>query len=335
MNKLRFEPYSFPEYLQRNPARRIWRVIYPALLFVLIQVMVGAIFVTITSIALEVQHMMSNGIPSVTRWDVILSDSDQIYEQAMEIFTKYSMHLVLLTDIAALAVFIPIWLKTRKYRPATIRTASAARPLILTFLLVPGISLLVSSIIELFGLNDMSETFQEVMEMITGTSFALQILAVVIIGPIAEELIFRGVILNRALSWMPKWAAITVSAALFGIIHMNFPQGIFAFCVGMICGWSYVRFRSVLIPIAAHVAVNLASTIINQISLGIDPYNGSSARLVTIFMLAVIALSAALVYPWLKTANVNVVYPNAILPDAAVDTAGTASAAIDDAAEGV
>jgi membrane protease YdiL (CAAX protease family) len=307
MNKRKHDPYNFPEYLQRNPVRRIWRVIYPALLFILIQMAVTVIFSMIAYAVFTVQGMLSIGLPNLTDYrDIILTAT----EKATKFLAKHSMHIVLITDIAVLAVFIPMWLKTRRYRPTAVKNAAPARPIALTALLVPGISLVLSIIIGLLGMNEISENFQQVMEMITGTSFVLQVVAVAIIGPIAEELIFRGVILNRALSWMPRWSAVVLSSALFGVIHMNIPQGVFAFCIGMICGWSYVRFRSLWVPIAAHISINLTSTVINRMSQSADPNDPMTVFPVTILMIAVFALSAVLIYPWLKTKNASIVYPD-------------------------
>ena len=73
-------------------------------------------------------------------------------------------------------------------------------------------------------------------------------LAVGVLAPIAEEMVFRGAILRRLLDVLDvrwHWAAIVVTAALFGAIHLNMAQGINAFVMGLLLGWMYMRTRSI------------------------------------------------------------------------------------------
>jgi membrane protease YdiL (CAAX protease family) len=82
------------------------------------------------------------------------------------------------------------------------------------------------------------------------------LLAAVLAGPIAEEVIFRGVILRGLRTARPAAFAITVSAVLFAIAHLNPWQGLAAFCLGLLIGWTYVRTGSLSLCIAAHVLNN-------------------------------------------------------------------------------
>ena len=56
------------------------------------------------------------------------------------------------------------------------------------------------------------------------------------LGPIVEEIIFRGVVMKN-LAKYGKLFAIVVSAALFGIFHGDISQGLFAFCCGLLLGY--------------------------------------------------------------------------------------------------
>ena len=49
-----------------------------------------------------------------------------------------------------------------------------------------------------------------------------------LVGPVAEEVVFRGFIMDRLLPY-GKGFAIVLSAVLFGVMHGNFLQGLFAF----------------------------------------------------------------------------------------------------------
>lgn len=76
------------------------------------------------------------------------------------------------------------------------------------------------------------------------------------IGPVAEELVFRGAILDRLRLAYPFWAANLLQAALFGLYHMNLIQGIYAFLWGILLGLLYQATGSILAGILAHIIFN-------------------------------------------------------------------------------
>lgn len=86
---------------------------------------------------------------------------------------------------------------------------------------------------------------------------ALIWLLVIGIAPVVEELIFRGVLLQR---WATKWGmrrALVASSVLFGLLHTNNPVGLTLF--GLVMGLLYVRTRSLWVPIVCHGLNNLAA----------------------------------------------------------------------------
>lgn len=61
------------------------------------------------------------------------------------------------------------------------------------------------------------------------------------LGPIMEEVIFRGIILNGIVKF-GKTFSIIISAILFGIFHADIAQGAFAFFCGLILGYIAVEY---------------------------------------------------------------------------------------------
>ena len=77
--------------------------------------------------------------------------------------------------------------------------------------------------------------------------------AVGLLAPLAEELVFRGAILKSLLQWCSKpWAAIAISALLFAAVHMNPAQLPHAFVIGLLLGWLYYRTDSIIPGIVYH-----------------------------------------------------------------------------------
>ena len=71
---------------------------------------------------------------------------------------------------------------------------------------------------------------------ITDTTF-VTVLYSVILAPICEELIFRGITMRCARKALPFALANLMQAALFGLFHLNWIQGIYAFALGIVLGY--------------------------------------------------------------------------------------------------
>ena len=87
----------------------------------------------------------------------------------------------------------------------------------------------------------------------------IQLLYVCIIGPIAEEFIYRGVVISL-LKPFGKWLAVFVSALVFGLMHGNIPQAVNAFCTALVFGLIAVRFNSIIPTIVIHILNNLVGS---------------------------------------------------------------------------
>lgn len=79
----------------------------------------------------------------------------------------------------------------------------------------------------------------------------------VIVAPICEELIFRGVTMQYAKKAMPFWVANLFQALLFGIYHMNVIQGVYAFVIGVMLGYICEKGGSLYLSILFHMIFNL------------------------------------------------------------------------------
>jgi membrane protease YdiL (CAAX protease family) len=103
----------------------------------------------------------------------------------------------------------------------------------------------------------------------------LMLFAVVVVAPVAEEFIFRGILLHR---WGLKWGvrtAMVMTSVLFGLLHSNL-IGLFMF--GVVMTLLYLTTRSLLVPMVAH-ALN------NALASGLE-YATQSRALTPIYTLA-------------------------------------------------
>lgn len=85
----------------------------------------------------------------------------------------------------------------------------------------------------------------------------LGVLSMALVAPLVEEMVFRGAIQGYLMRRCSNpWTAIVVSALVFGVIHMNPVQVVYATLLGLVLGWIYYRTRSLLPVIVGHVLNN-------------------------------------------------------------------------------
>ena len=85
------------------------------------------------------------------------------------------------------------------------------------------------------------------------------ILAIAIVGPVLEELLFRGAITKALLQQYNPTKAILISALLFGVFHINPAQILPAFLIGILLAWTYYKTGSLIPCIFMHILNNSLS----------------------------------------------------------------------------
>lgn len=79
----------------------------------------------------------------------------------------------------------------------------------------------------------------------------------IIVGPIAEELIFRGVMQHYLQKAVPFALANIIQATLFGIYHMNVMQGIYTGVIGLLFGYICYRGGNLWFSTIIHIIFNI------------------------------------------------------------------------------
>lgn len=98
----------------------------------------------------------------------------------------------------------------------------------------------------------------------------LMILAVCIVGPIAEELVFRGMIFGKLRRAFSFWPAAIISGLMFGIFHMNIMQGVYASVLGVLLAYVYEKTQTIFGSIFFHIVFNCSSYVTDFINSGIQ-----------------------------------------------------------------
>lgn len=113
---------------------------------------------------------------------------------------------------------------------------------------------------------------KESVQAFQGGNIILMLIAVVICAPIAEELIFRGLIYNalkKIINLIPKvpssktrlismLLSAVISSALFGLYHGNILQGLYTGILSLFMVWIYEMSGSLFTSMLVHAAFNFA-----------------------------------------------------------------------------
>ena len=130
--------------------------------------------------------------------------------------------------------------------------------------LIPGTQYLSAIITSMISIVFPSwlETYEELIETagITDDISLLMFIYSVILAPISEELIFRGVTLRIAQRAFPFWIANIIQAFFFGAFHMNMLQGCYTFILGLFLGYICHKGGSIYHVILFHFLFNLWGT---------------------------------------------------------------------------
>ncbi len=105
-----------------------------------------------------------------------------------------------------------------------------------------------------------------IMNFATGQSVLPKILFLVILAPIIEEFIFRKQLMDRMHVYGQKTAIFT-SALMFGLFHGNLSQLFYAFALGLVFGYVYLKTGKLRYSISLHMIINFLGGVVGPMFL--------------------------------------------------------------------
>ncbi|MBE6148451.1 MAG: CPBP family intramembrane metalloprotease [Firmicutes bacterium] len=166
-----------------------------------------------------------------------------------------------------------------------------------SFMLYVGIYILANLVINIIGrlFPSIVTDYSLIESFLNFDNLVLAILVTALLPAIAEEILFRGVIFNSFNKKYGAMVAILVSALIFGVYHMNWLQGLFAFILGLSLAYVYLKSGSLFVPIILHFINNLIAVLVNHyevlnfsISSGCGIYLVISALILTILAIYIL-----------------------------------------------
>jgi len=239
---------------------RMWRLLYPILTFVGIFYVIE-LLATLLAMAAAVVSIKTGG--GTLDYYVMM-------EQTMKQLDSYAYETNLVAALFTIPVEI-LYMKQDRIRWEGI---------VPTYERVPGRYYVITPILGIascFAINNMLE-ISGIMRLYSGQvtkavetlyqgQFLVELIYLVILAPVLEELIFRGLIQQRLRAQGKPEMAIILSTVLFSCYHGNMMLMIYAGILGLILAYSFEKYHNLLASILIHAGANMVSLVGSETDL--------------------------------------------------------------------
>ncbi|MFP3903399.1 MAG: CPBP family intramembrane glutamic endopeptidase [Armatimonadota bacterium] len=149
---------------------------------------------------------------------------------------------------------------THKLSAMGLRTSGRAAKLILTGLFAYSV-LVVAAVVASLSMPQLTgapiaQVGMKLMGQHTALSVVIYLILLAVVAPIAEELLFRGYLYPALRENMSKFAAVAISAMLFGLLHMNPVAIVPIVIIGIVLAILYETTHSVVPGVVCHALNN-------------------------------------------------------------------------------
>ena len=136
--------------------------------------------------------------------------------------------------------------------------------------------------------------YQDATAAVYSSSFPVELICLGIISPVAEEMMFRGVMFrryreNRGFFYSALW-----SSVFFALMHTNMIQLVYSFLLGILLSYLYEKFGSVKAPVFLHILLNSGSVVFTETGV-FDWLGGGAERMAAAVIVSAFICSAMFV----------------------------------------
>ena len=253
--------------LKNNIFVKAWNILYPILIYYVISnvvIYLAALILTVSEEAYTAHYTMLQTIATAVALPVLY----RFYRTDQMMFTVFHQRTA--------GAFQELGKKRRLFHGVLCFFCGA----------LAGVAL--NNIIGATGLAGLSAGYQEVTAHFWAGDVLFEILGPGILIPLVEELLYRGIVYGRLADWVGIPAAALASALIFGGLHFNIVQFIYATLMGLLLVFFLEKTHNLYGAVLGHVGANLI-TVLRMESGVLDWMNESEAVywISTVLMLAV------------------------------------------------
>lgn len=164
-------------------------------------------------------------------------NSDQFFKE----FTSFLLNHFYYLFFFYLVMSLFLYHVFKKHKPT--KKTITRQELIFSGIFAIALSLILNLIIMQFHFEN--QTFQWQIFLSSG-----------ILGPILEELLFRGIIYHTIEKSWTKKQAFWITTSIFALCHSNIFNILYAFAMGTLFQFSYQKYQNIKVPIFLHILTN-------------------------------------------------------------------------------
>ena len=268
------------EIIQESVLRKLWRVLYPIL----------------THFGITIGISVAASMLLMVIGTMILGINDA--QDLTDLITHQSLAITGLSGLVAIPVLLLFYRQDQRRRSSgryvlkkTPEKTVTPQIVLGTILMCMGLCQVLNDLITLSGLEKIFPYYTQIeTQVYEGQSLFLTLLVVAVIAPIAEEVLFRGLVLMRIRDYLGPLAGILFSALCFGIYHGNAVQFIYAGLLGIFLGLAMERSQTIWVSILGHMAANLWS-VLGMSILAVLIGNSTKSRIIIDIIMALVFIS--------------------------------------------
>lgn len=150
----------------------------------------------------------------------------------------------------------------------------------MNILAIIGITLCLSiafnNILSMSPLVHISSEYEDASNALYGSgNLGLELLGSALVTPILEEMLHRGVIYGRLRRYMGMWTSVLLSSFIFGVLHFNIVQFIYALLLGIVFAVFMEKTKRLYAPVLAHIVANAFAVIRTETGILLGTVDGS------------------------------------------------------------
>lgn len=249
-----------PSERRRNKTRDGIRAIMFCLLLVML--LFGCQSCVVTGYTMSI--MTSSPVYNVSSAEAVEQILTDIINATLENTTMILFIANLMTVLVVCMLF-----RLRRKEPRSEVSAYAVNPFRIPTFALFGASLNVFISITLSYLpipdsllEDFNSSYSGLSAFSSPAELIFSILSVAVVTGVAEEIVFRGAAMKRLIPVFGKTASVFITAAIFGLAHSTPIAIAYAFLVGILFGFMYISYGSVVPSLVCHIFFNMMSYII-------------------------------------------------------------------------
>lgn len=128
------------------------------------------------------------------------------------------------------------------------------------YALIVGSNIIGLGITEIIGVFKGASVQNPMSDLATELNPITALIVMVLFAPVAEELVFRKLLMDRVVVY-GEGLAIILSGFMFGLFHGNLNQFVYAFAIGAFLGFIYVKTGNIIYSVLLHMGINFMGVI--------------------------------------------------------------------------